>query len=182
MIGLITNLIVSVARASASADHENHCGSSVMISSRTLLSTSTALTYLPRVRAIIALVLIAMSPRPRTWAISREPRPSFLRLWARTIRTALPSNSKSTSVWGRSPGLWRNGRLEFSFLVYTIRENAFSPHANALHELNFSRSWKTSETKVTKRERSVWSPIRSPIPVTNSLRCVGDLAMADGAH
>jgi predicted nucleic acid-binding protein len=29
MIGLITNRIVSAARASASADHENHCESSV---------------------------------------------------------------------------------------------------------------------------------------------------------
>jgi hypothetical protein len=44
--------------ASAWADHENHCRSSVMMSSKTLLSTRTPLTYLPRVRAMMASVIV----------------------------------------------------------------------------------------------------------------------------
>jgi hypothetical protein len=56
-----------------------------------MLSIRMAPTYMARVRAMIASVLIGMSPRPRKCAISR--RRSLLLLLARTIRTALPSNS-----------------------------------------------------------------------------------------
>jgi hypothetical protein len=50
--------------------------------------------HLPRIKAMIASVLIAMSPRPRNWAISREPRPSLLRLWARSVRISFPVAAK----------------------------------------------------------------------------------------
>src|ERR1700722_11976720 len=79
MTGLITNRNVSAALASALADHENQDGSFVMMSSRILLSTSTALIYLPpRVRAMIASVLMATSPPAAQ--LCKEPRTSSIGL------------------------------------------------------------------------------------------------------
>jgi hypothetical protein len=46
---------------------------------------------------------------------------------------------------------------------------SFSRQANVFHELSFSRSWKTSETKVTKRECSVWSPILSTVSAASKM-------------
>jgi hypothetical protein len=64
MIGLMTSRELSPAFAIAMADHENQSESSIMRSSKTLLSIKTAAIYSPRVRAIISSVVIAISPRP----------------------------------------------------------------------------------------------------------------------
>ncbi len=88
-------------------------GSSVTTSRITLLSTKMALTQSPRVSVMIWSVdILNAEPFPRRRATIASPRP-----FAFLMRTASPSRTNSTSLFGSSPellaNLLRNGDLTF---------------------------------------------------------------------
>ena len=59
----------------------------------------------PRVSTMISSVVIRPLPLPRSWATIERPRPC--RVQAFVMRTASPSTSQVTSVWGSSPNCSR---------------------------------------------------------------------------
>ena len=103
MTGFITGRPESAALSTAAEDELSQSGSSVMLSSRTLLSTKHIGTYSPLVRAMISSAVKATSPFPRIWEINREPLVAFTELRALTMETTTPSNLNSTSVSGSKP-------------------------------------------------------------------------------